>query len=122
MNVELHVGVDAAEDLEVALGREHDLGATSGILVAGVEVEGVRLDVGVMNDTGIIVGDDQRLALFDRHATGLELLVLLRDHDLAGSRHGEIDAAKERGADDEQADAAEQAHGDFPSSCGDPIA
>lgn len=48
VNHQEHLGVDGAPDVEGASHREGNIRLAAGLLIAGIEVEGRRFDVGVM--------------------------------------------------------------------------
>ena len=57
--------MDAAQDIEGAGHVEGDLNIVAGFLVAGVEIETARLDIGVMRQVSIIVDDADDIATLD---------------------------------------------------------
>ena len=79
---ELHLRMDGAQYIEVAGNREYDIGLAARLLVAGVERELRRIDIGVVQEIAVVVDDLDGLAAFDLHLAGMKLAPLLRDRVL----------------------------------------
>lgn len=86
-NGEPHLGMNAAQDGEVAFPWESDDGFGTGLDVAGVEGELLGVDVRLMDEIGIVVDDGDVLAAPERDILRTEALALLRD-DMLGVRQG----------------------------------
>ena len=76
---ELHLRVDAAQDHEITFRREGDDSLGAGLDIPAVERERFGLDVGVMDEVGIVVDDGDVLAGSQRNIFRSEVPALLRD-------------------------------------------
>ena len=71
--------MDAAQHDKIPGNGEHDVGPASRLLVAGVETERFRIDIGMMNQLTVIIDNLDGLPTLDGQIARIELLALLSD-------------------------------------------
>src|SRR5581483_8409908 len=85
---ELHLRMNGATHVEITRLRKGDVGFASGLLVARIKGEFLRVDICVMQEIPVVIDDLNRLTARDRNFARIEFAPLLRNYDLR-SRHGD---------------------------------